>query len=138
MGAFGITIAGWWAWSAFLGGVYTPQPSPYSARNGFMETFGKDPVWWLTLIVVVVALISMEMVYKTMKRNMVIAGVWKWPPWKQRSLDDSLEEWGLEVWQELEQDPVTRERLRRACMEEGEGDDEVRDSIDHADAAKAL
>ncbi|KAI1770283.1 phospholipid-translocating P-type ATPase [Hypoxylon cercidicola] len=139
LGAFGITIAGWWAWNAFLAGVYAPQPSPYPARNGFTDTFGRDPLWWLTLIIVVVALICVEMVYKAVKRNMVIAGLWKWPPWKQRSLDDSLEEWGLEVWQELEQNSVTRDRLRRACMEEeGEVDDEMRDSIDQADVAKAL
>lgn len=132
-------MAGWWAWQAFLSGVYAPQPSPYPARNGFVSTFGTDPVWWVTLIVVVTVLISVEMAYKVMKRNLVVAGMWKWPPWKPRSADDSLEEWGLEVWQELEQDPVMRERLRRAAMEEDEeeGDDE-RDSVDPDDVAKVL
>lgn len=72
---------------------------------------------------------------------MVIAGYWKWPPWtKGKSTDDdSLEELGLEVWQELEKNPVIRERLRRACMAEGDVDDDVRDSIDQGgDPAKAL
>ncbi|KAI0899843.1 phospholipid-translocating P-type ATPase [Annulohypoxylon nitens] len=140
LGAFGITMAGWWAWQAFLSGVYAPQPSPYPARNGFVSTFGTDPVWWVTLIVVVTVLISIEMAYKVMKRNLVVAGMWKWPLWKPRSADDSLEEWGLEVWQELEQDPVMKERLRRAAMEEedeDEGDDE-RDSVDPDDVAKVL
>ncbi|KAI2472984.1 phospholipid-translocating P-type ATPase [Annulohypoxylon bovei var. microspora] len=139
LGAFALTMAGWWAWQAFLSGVYAPQPSPYPARNGFTDTFGTDPVWWVTLIAVVVVLISMEMAYKVVKRNMVIAGAWKWPPWKPRSVDDSLEEWGLEVWQELEQDPVTRERLLRASMgdNEDEGDDE-QDSVDPDDVAKVL
>ncbi|KAI1377631.1 phospholipid-translocating P-type ATPase [Hypoxylon crocopeplum] len=140
LGAFVLTIAGWWAWNAFLAGVYAPQPSPYPARDGFTETFGKDPLWWLILIVIVLALISIELVYKAVKRNMVVAGTWKWPPWKRRSLDDSLEEWGLDVWQELEKDPVTRERLRRACVEEDEVDDEEQDSFDQVgiDVAKIL
>ncbi|KAI6086144.1 phospholipid-translocating P-type ATPase [Hypoxylon rubiginosum] len=141
LGAFGITIAGWFAWNAFLAGIYSPQPSPYPARGAFIDTFGKDPLWWLTLIVVVVALISIEISYKAAKRMMVIAGYWKWPPWtKGKSTDDdSLEELGLEVWQELEKNPVIRERLRRACMAEGDVDDDVRDSIDQGgDPAKAL
>ncbi|KAI2637227.1 phospholipid-translocating P-type ATPase [Hypomontagnella submonticulosa] len=138
MGAMGITIAGWWAWNGFLSGVYTPQFTPYPARDAFAHTFGPDPLWWLTLIIVVLVLISMELVYKVVKRNLIVAGMWRWPPWKRRSLDDSLEKWGLEVWQELEQDPVIRERLRRACMEDGELDDEEHDSIDPDDVAKAL
>ncbi|KAI0387757.1 phospholipid-translocating P-type ATPase [Hypomontagnella monticulosa] len=136
MGAFVITIAGWWAWNGFLSGVYTPQLTPYPARDAFADTFGPDPLWWLTLIIVVVVLISIELVYKVVKRNLVVAGMWRWPPWKRRSLDDSLEKWGLEVWQELEQDPVIRERLRRACMEDAELEDEEHDSIDPDDVAK--
>ncbi|KAI0840735.1 phospholipid-translocating P-type ATPase [Hypoxylon sp. FL0890] len=138
MGAFGITMLGWWAWQGFLDGVYPTQQSPYAGRGSFSYTFGKDPLWWLTVIVVVIVLISIELVYKAVKRNLVIAGVWKWPPWKLRGVDDSLEEWGLEVWQELEQDPVIRERLRRADMEKGEVDDEVEDNIDPEDVVKVL
>ncbi|KAH9884700.1 P-type ATPase [Xylariomycetidae sp. FL2044] len=123
MGAFGITFAGWWAWNGFLDGLYTPQPSPYPARGGFTNTFGKDPVWWLTLIVIVLALIMIETVYKAVKHNMVIAGMWQWPPWKANGPTENLEEWGLEVWQELEKDPVVRERLRRASREGDESDD---------------
>ncbi|KAI2620073.1 phospholipid-translocating P-type ATPase [Hypoxylon sp. NC1633] len=138
LGAFGITIAGWWAWNAFLAGVYAPQPSPYPARDGFTNTFGKDPLWWLTMIVIVLALISVELGYKIIKRNMIIAGTWRWPPWKGRSADDNLEEWGLDVWQELEQNPVTRERLRRACLEGDEVEDGDHDGFDPNDVARAL
>ncbi|KAI1102795.1 phospholipid-translocating P-type ATPase [Jackrogersella minutella] len=138
LAAFGITIAGWWAWNAFLAGVYAPQPSPYPARDGFTSTFGKDPLWWLILIIIVLVLIAVETFYKTMKRNLVIAGVWKWPPWKGGSVDDSVEDWGVEVWQGLEQDPVARERLRGLSMEEDEIDDQERDSVDPDDVAKVL
>ncbi|KAI1386522.1 phospholipid-translocating P-type ATPase [Hypoxylon trugodes] len=138
LGAFGVTFTGWWAWNAFLSGVYPLQSSPYPGRKGFTDNFGTDPLWWAIVFVIVLALISIELVYKTIKRNMIIAGTWKWPPWKRRSLEDSLEEWGLEVWQELEQDPVIRERLRRTCMEEDELDDGEQDIIDPDDVAKVL
>ncbi|KAI0852939.1 phospholipid-translocating P-type ATPase [Daldinia vernicosa] len=138
MGAFVITLAGWWAWQGFLSGVYAAQPSPYPARHGFEDTFGRDPLWWLTLIVILLVLISIELVYKTVKRNMIVAGTWQWPPWKQRSPDDGLEEWGLQIWQELEKDPVMRERLRKACMEEGEVENGEQDSIDPDDIIKVI
>ncbi|KAG4221041.1 hypothetical protein PC116_g30482 [Phytophthora cactorum] len=86
----------------------------------------------------VLVLISLELVYKTVKRNMIITGTWHWPPWKKRTPDDSLEEWGLEIWQELEKDPVMRERLRKACMEEGEVEDGEQDSIDPDDIIKVI
>ncbi|KAI1491977.1 P-type ATPase [Biscogniauxia mediterranea] len=142
MGAFGITFAGWWAWNAFLAGIYTPQPSPYPARGGFTNAFGKDPIWWLTLIVVVLVLISVEYAYKAIKRNLIVLGLWKWPPWKGRDADDRdhLEEWNLEVWQELEKDPVMRERLRRAgTTDERDSDDnEVDGDNDVVDVERAL
>ncbi|KAI1505286.1 P-type ATPase [Biscogniauxia marginata] len=138
MGAFGITVAGWWAWNAFLAGIYAPQPSPYSVRGGFTNTFGKDPIWWLTLIVVVLVLISVEYAYKAVKRNLVVAGLWKWPPWKSRDNSDHLEEWNVEVWQELEKDPVMRERLRRAGTEGEDSDDDEGDRDDEVDIERAL
>ncbi|OTB08256.1 hypothetical protein M426DRAFT_317370 [Hypoxylon sp. CI-4A] len=138
LGAFGITMAGWWVWNAFLSGAYPAQTSPYPARDGFTTTFGKDPLWWLTIIVEVLVLVSIDLVYKAIKRNMIIAGTWKWPPWKRRSVDDSLEEWGLDVWQEVEKDPVMRERLRRACVEDLDIGDERLDSVEADDVAKVL
>ncbi|KAH9991321.1 phospholipid-translocating P-type ATPase [Xylariaceae sp. FL0662B] len=138
LGAFGLTFAGWWGWNAFLSVVYQPQPSPYSARSGFTDTFGKDPVWWLTSIIMVILLISLELVYKAVKRNLTIAGLWQWPPWGRRDLDDNLENWGLEVWQELEKDPVVRERLRKACVAEDETEDDEQISIDEVDVGRVL
>lgn len=61
----------------------------------------------------------LELTGKAVKRNMLVAGVWHWPPWKTPSLkDEHPEEWDLQVWQELEQDAGLRERLRRLANDE--------------------
>jgi phospholipid-translocating ATPase len=122
--SFLITFGGWWAWNAFLAAAYTPQPSPYAVQYGFTETFGRDPIWWLTLVIVFMILVTLEVVYKSVKRNMKAVGMW--PPWKRSGKQlGEMDELDLEAWQEMEQDPVIRERLRRLARDEtGEADDE--------------
>ncbi|KXJ92109.1 P-type ATPase [Microdochium bolleyi] len=142
MGCFGVTVVGWFAWCAFLAGVYPLQPSPYAGRRGFFEMFGRDPVWWLAGISVCVVLICVEMAYKTIKRNLVIAGWWRLPPWghHRRSPDESsCEKWDLEIWQELELDPTVRAGLRRILREEeGEDEDVAIESKTRAEAGGLL
>ncbi|KAG5988698.1 hypothetical protein E4U43_004661 [Claviceps pusilla] len=118
--SFLITTWGWFAWLSFLDGVYAPGPEgPYNIRHTFTRHFGRDPVWWSTLFVVLAFLGLLELAGKTVKRNMLVAGVWHWPPWKTPSLkDEHPEEWDLQVWQELEQDAGLRERLRRLANDE--------------------
>jgi phospholipid-translocating ATPase len=117
---FFITVAGWWAWSAFLSGVYAPAPTPYAVRDGFRDTFGRDPVWWLTLVAVLAVFAVAEVAAKVVRRNLVVAGMWKWPPWKRRELSGRMEEWDVELWQEMEQDPSIRAQLARMCRAEEE------------------
>jgi phospholipid-translocating ATPase len=129
--SFFVTVSGWFAWNAFLSGVYARAPSPYSVRDGFTTTFGPDPVWWATLVVVLAVLALMELTFKTVKRNLIMAGLWKLPPWSRwgklgaASGGDSVEEWDLGLWQEMEMDPVVKERLVSICQAEEEGYEEV-------------
>ncbi|TLD29123.1 hypothetical protein PspLS_04235 [Pyricularia sp. CBS 133598] len=74
LGSCLITVAGWWAWQAFLSGSYSPSPSPYAVRGGLTEGFGRDLSWWACLIVVLAALIVFEMGYKAVKRQLVVGG----------------------------------------------------------------
>ncbi|KAI1825513.1 hypothetical protein F4861DRAFT_193755 [Xylaria intraflava] len=124
IGSFGITVAGWWAWQAFLSGVYTPQPSPYAGRGAFVNTFGKDTLWWSLLISVLLILIGIDIACKFAKRSLVSYGLWKWPPWRKADADGSpenCENWDRELWQELEQDPDVREQFRQALEDEKQG-----------------
>ncbi|KAF5125584.1 putative phospholipid-transporting ATPase DNF3 [Metarhizium anisopliae] len=119
MCSFFITTWGWFAWLSFLDGVYAPGPEgPYLIRHTFTRAFGDDAVWWATVFIVLAFLGLLELVGKTIKRNMLVAGVWHWPPWKRHRLNDNVEEWDLQVWQEMEQDPKVRERLRRLANDE--------------------
>ncbi|KAF7165374.1 hypothetical protein CNMCM6106_001564 [Aspergillus hiratsukae] len=129
LSSFSITVLGWWAWNAFLAGAYAWQPSPYAARDGFTKTFGRDPIWWLTLVLVFMILVTLELVYKSVRRNMKVAGMWL--PWKQRGnrLGENGVELDVGMWQEMEQDPVIRARLKRLARDEtGEVDREEEDA----------
>ncbi|GAP91940.2 putative p-type ATPase [Rosellinia necatrix] len=124
IGSFSITVSGWWAWQAFLSGVYPLQPSPYAGRGAFVNTFGKDTLWWSLLFGVLLILIGLNMTLKLVKRNLTVYGLWNWPPWRKGAADDSpenCENWDRQLWQELEQDSVIKERLRQTLLDEREG-----------------
>ncbi|KAK2593131.1 drs2 neo1 protein [Conoideocrella luteorostrata] len=124
MGSFFLTTWGWFAWLCFLDGVYAPGPEgPYNIRHTFTQQFGRDAVWWATVFIVLALMGAMELLGKTIKRNMLVAGVWHWPPWKMHRLSDNVEEWDLQVWQEMEQDPKVREKLRRLANDEATMED---------------
>ncbi|KAJ0118727.1 hypothetical protein J7T55_012981 [Diaporthe amygdali] len=134
LSAFLITVGGWWIWQAFLAGVYAQQPSPYNVRNGFFGTFGKDPGWWVTLVLVLIVLFVLELGFKMAKRTLTIMGLWKWgrgwwkrlKTWKKVRKEDwmesHLENWDLGLWQEMEKDPLVTKRLRSMLQAEESGE----------------
>ncbi|KAG8160657.1 hypothetical protein KVR01_008921 [Diaporthe batatas] len=134
LGSFLITVAGWWLWQAFLAGVYALQPSPYNVRGGFFSTFGKDPGWWMTLLLVLIVLFVAELGFKMAKRTLTIMGLWRWgrgwwkrlKSWKKAGKEDwmegNLEDWNLGLWQEMEKDPLVRQRLRGILQDEDSDD----------------
>lgn len=135
MWCFFITTFGWFAWLAFLDGVFAPSISPYSIRGTFTSQFGKDAVWWATLFGTLGVLGLFEMVLKTIKRSLLLAGLWKWPTnWKRVGLSEDLTEWDLELWQELEQNPIVTEELAKMAREGFEDDEE--EGEDAQDAEK--
>jgi len=152
-------------------------PSPYGARDGFLSHFGADPAWWLTLVGVLCGLVVLELAFRVIKRNLVVAGLWRyrwkwmgsvsrlvsWPVgwvWRDRRRrkrgvtsttaaasdglmgpvsggeDDPLEEWDLELWQEMEREPVVQMRIQQILEAEvgvcggDEEDEETRDVLD--------
>lgn len=119
MASFFVTTIGWFAWLCFLDAAYAGSPSgPYAIRNSFTEVFGADAVWWATLFIVLGLLGLFEIVLKCVKRLLLIAGLWDWPPWGKSRCGENIEEWDVELWQELEQDPALRERLKRLARDE--------------------
>ncbi|RKL37643.1 putative phospholipid-transporting ATPase DNF3 [Fusarium proliferatum] len=132
MVSFFVTTIGWFAWLSFLDAAYAGSPSgPYAIRNSFTEQFGADAVWWATLFIVLGLLGLFEIVLKCLKRLLLIAGLWDWPPWGKSRRGENIEEWDVELWQELEQDPALRERLKRLARDEQvEEEDEFEHGIE--------
>ncbi|KAK0636991.1 hypothetical protein B0T17DRAFT_587979 [Bombardia bombarda] len=144
---FGLTVTVWWCWQCFLAGSYAQGVWPYAVRGGFFESFGPDPNWWVALIAVLGLLVSLEMAYNSIKRNLIVSGLWKWgwkwlewstwkrafgrptpgPMWSGEGAQASLEEWDVELWQAMERDPAIKERLRQMSKLGDEADEEVED-----------
>ena len=89
-----ISIGGWFLWNIILSSTYTNNVI-YNVKDGFFDRFGKNPLWWLTLILVVTACWAMEIGVKSLK--------WAWLP------SDA------EVFRELEKDPAIRKRFETAA-----------------------
>jgi phospholipid-translocating ATPase len=141
-----------------LAAAYDPTPTPYGVKGGFFWSFGRDAAWWLTLVIVLFTLITAELTYRSLKRELVVRGKWKWGPWwgwrrpsnERRRLgeeDDneeqaqrrgrggiwtaeglqgrSIEEWDVELWQEMEKDPLMKTLLHRMSRDEYSDDDNL-------------
>jgi len=83
-------------------------------RGGFFHTFGTDPIWWLTIIITIGILLTLELVYKCIKSSLILTG-W-WPLWGKGG-QETHRNVNIEVWQELEQDEAIRERLERRVID---------------------
>lgn len=118
-------------------------------RGGFSTTFGRDLVWWVTLIVVLAVLVTAELSYRAVKRSVIVTGLWRWgwkwlswttwrkvfrggagAVWSGEGVQGSAEEWGVEIWQEMEKDAGVRDMLRGIASGEGEGVEEVEVAVE--------
>ncbi|KAF2093445.1 P-type ATPase [Rhizodiscina lignyota] len=114
--SFLITFAGWWAWNIFLACAYDSENRwPYDVRDGFTQHFGKDPSWWLGLILAVALLFIGELAYRQCAKSgkRALTRLLRSRPKRNEEEKDMANELDVKVWQELEKDPVIRERLRQ-------------------------
>ncbi len=126
--SFFITVAGWWAWNAFLDFAYSANLTPYDVKHGFTRGFGKDPVWWLVLVATLVALFIVELAWKSTRRAFALEG---WHPWRRRvteGLDRNVRELvKLDIWQEMQHQPAMRGKLMALTGDRSAGEtDELR------------
>lgn len=125
MGCFFVTTVGWFAWLSFLDGVFAASPSgPYAIRDTFTYTFGRDATWWGTLFLVLGFLGIMDISVYLVKRNLRVAGLLRWDLWRKRE-EVPAEHLDLEIWQELEQDPVMFAKLKRMARDEDFDEEDV-------------
>ncbi|KAL8860010.1 MAG: hypothetical protein Q9178_003559 [Gyalolechia marmorata] len=89
-----LSIGGWFAWNLVLSSMYSDNVI-YNVRDGFLDRFGRNALWWLTLILIVLSCCGLEISMKALKVAFMP--------------EDE------DVFRELEKDAGARERLERAA-----------------------
>ncbi|KAI4197283.1 MAG: hypothetical protein LQ350_006010 [Teloschistes chrysophthalmus] len=104
-----LSIGGWFLWNMVLSLVYSNNMI-YNVRDGFLDRFGRNALWWLTLILIIVTCYGLEISVKALKVAFLP--------------EDE------DVFRELEKDPAARRRLEQAAavglkhQPDSESDDE--------------
>ncbi|KAF7929766.1 hypothetical protein BELL_0037g00080 [Botrytis elliptica] len=96
-----LSIGGWFLWNLLLSALYSPKSLTYNVRDGFIHQFGRNPLWWCTLIVILAAVTVLEVGVSSVRKTF----------------------WGndIEAWQELEKDAGVWRRLEAAVRGEDGG-----------------
>lgn len=89
-----LSVGGWFLWNVILASTYTNNVI-YNVKDGFFDRFGRNPLWWLTLILIVIACWALEVGVKTMKAS-----------WFPSDAD---------IFRQLEKDPAMKQRFEDAA-----------------------
>lgn len=60
------SIGGWFAWNLILSSIYTSNVT-YNVRDGILDRFGRNALWWLTLILIITACCGLEVCVKALR-----------------------------------------------------------------------
>ena len=88
------SIGGWFLWNIILSSTYTNNVI-YDVKDGFFDRFGRNPLWWLTLILIVAACWALEIGIKVLLRAYLPTEA--------------------DVFRELQKDPILRKRFEKAA-----------------------
>lgn len=89
-----LSIGVWFLWNIMLSAVYRHNEI-YNVKDGLLERFGRNILWWATLIVIVVSFFLFEMGIKSLKATFFPSDV--------------------NFFQVYEQDPVLRRRFEESA-----------------------
>lgn len=89
-----LSVGAWFLWNLILSALYTDNKI-YDVRDGLLRRFGRNGLWWLTVILIISAVWVFEIAIKALR----VA----WAP------DD------VDVFQELQKDECIRKRLEAAA-----------------------
>ena len=89
-----LSIGAWFLWNLIFSFVYTDNVI-YDVKKGLLERFGRNALWWLTLILIIVSVWAFEIAVRCLKSMWVESDV--------------------EIFQELEKDPLIRQRFELAA-----------------------
>ncbi|KIV87851.1 hypothetical protein PV11_03369 [Exophiala sideris] len=91
-----LSVGGWWLWNLIMSVIY-PYQVLYTVHNGFTRRFGRDLLWWLTLLLIILSVCLLEVTIKAIKSAV-------WPT-------------DVDVFQGLEQDREVRKRFEEAAAD---------------------
>ncbi|ETI21650.1 hypothetical protein G647_07997 [Cladophialophora carrionii CBS 160.54] len=91
-----LSVGGWWLWNLILSCIYPFSPI-YNVNHAFLDRFGRNLLWWVTLILTVAAVCLVEVTIKAVKATV-------WPS-------------DVDVFQGFEQDREVRKRFEEASAE---------------------
>lgn len=89
-----LSVGGWYLWNILLALIYHNNVI-YTVKDGILQRFGRNMLWWLTMIVVVVLFVVFEMAVRTIRSTIFPTDV--------------------DVFQGYEQDPEVRKRFAEAA-----------------------
>jgi hypothetical protein len=67
LGAF-LSILGWFLWNILLSVLYPTSDGTYLVKDSFLKKFGRDLIWWATVLVTLMAVVTLELVVNAMRR----------------------------------------------------------------------
>lgn len=62
-----LSLGGWYMWNLILAAVYNISNRIYLVRDAFVHSFGRNVLWWMTLVVIVSSVALLELVLKAVK-----------------------------------------------------------------------
>jgi phospholipid-translocating ATPase len=92
--ALGVSLLAWFAWNLLLSGVYRNNVV-YNVKFGLLERFGRNALWWLTLIVIILTFLLFELAIKSLKATFFPSDV--------------------NLFQVFERDPVMKRRFEESA-----------------------
>ncbi|KAK2627260.1 hypothetical protein QTJ16_003226 [Diplocarpon rosae] len=106
-----LSVGTWFCWTLLLAVVFEPNKSYllYPVKDGFLRSYGRDMLWWLVLILTQVALTLLELGVSSVRKSF-------WPT-------------DVELFQELQNDPVIRQRFEEAVRRSDDGDVRTREAV---------
>ncbi|KIW86236.1 hypothetical protein Z517_01631 [Fonsecaea pedrosoi CBS 271.37] len=91
-----LSVGGWWLWNLILSSIYPFNPV-YSVNHALLDRFGRNLLWWITLLWTISAVCLLEVIIKA-----ISAAVWP---------SD------VDVFQGFEQDREVRKRFEEAAAD---------------------
>lgn len=141
-----LSIGGWFLWSIILASVYSKN-TIYNVKDGFFHRFGRNLLWWLTLILIIASAAVFEIGIRALRMAWMRSDVDTFQELeKDAAIKQRFEEASrMEMWMSLDQKPqgsvvgITQDELDRPrTVEEDERrEDEVQELLDRPRVMKS-